>query len=470
MEKVWNESNLDVNIAKYEFKIENSPEAIIIADYNGKIIDASRKYCEITGYSKKELLNENLSNIKFNIGSKITLKKIWDELNLNKPISTYYGTLTLKNGREIYISAQSSLVYSQGQPLILTLIHDITRYEKTEQLLKENEEKYKTLFNSNPDYRILLNHDMELVELNETAIKTLGPHFDQYKEVWINGIGKILPEDNPENLKKSVRKIIKLNQSGPVTPKLIDKNGNTQWFEIYLTPIKIDEKIIGYQGTGHNLTTLKMAEKELKNSLMEKEILLREIHHRVKNNMQIISSLLNLQSSFIKDPKAIEAFHESQTRIQSMAMVHEQLYQSGDLTQISIRDYILKLVNNLFYSYGIRKDQITLVTEISDMKLNLETVLPCGLILCEVISNSLKYAFPDGREGNIIIKMHIKDGYYVLSVEDDGVGFPEEIDFMNPNTLGLQIVQTLAQQLDGNIELETNGFTRFKISFKVENS
>ncbi|EKF84943.1 PAS domain S-box protein [Methanobacterium formicicum] len=100
MEKVWNESDLDVNIAKYEFKIENSPEAIIIADYNGKIVDASRKYCEITGYSKKELLNENISNIKFNTGSKITLKKIWDELNLNMPISTYYGTLTLKNGRE----------------------------------------------------------------------------------------------------------------------------------------------------------------------------------------------------------------------------------------------------------------------------------------------------------------------------------------------------------------------------------
>ncbi|WP_321421627.1 histidine kinase dimerization/phosphoacceptor domain -containing protein [uncultured Methanobacterium sp.] len=464
MEKVGNESNLDVNIAKYEFKIVNSPEAIIIADYRGKIIDASDRYCEITGYSKKELLHENISNIKFNTGSKITLRKIWDELNLNKPISTYYGTLTIKNGRKIYISAQSSQVYSQGQPLILTLIHDITKYEKTEQLLIESEEKYKTLFNSNPDYRILLNQDMELLELNEAAIKTVGPHFDQYKEVWIDGMGKILPEDNPENLKKSLMKIINLNQSGPVTPKLIDKNGNTQWFEIYLTPIRIDEKIIGYQGSGHNLTTLKMAEKELKNSLMEKEILLREIHHRVKNNMQIISSLLNLQSSFIKDPKAIEAFHESQTRIQSMAMVHEQLYQSGDLTQISIQDYILKLVNNLFYSYGIRKDQITMVTEISDIKLNLETVLPCGLILCEVISNSLKYAFPEG-EGEIRICLEFIDDTLHLTISDNGIGLTEN-DYLENKSLGIQLIQTLTDQLDGELELDIEQGTQYKISFK----
>ncbi|EKF84942.1 histidine kinase dimerization/phosphoacceptor domain -containing protein [Methanobacterium formicicum] len=344
------------------------------------------------------------------------------------------------------------------------MIHDITKYEETEQLLKESEEKYKTLFNSNPDYRILLNHDMELVELNEAAIKTVGPHFDQYKEVWINGIGKIRPEDNPENLKKSVRKIINLNHSGPVTPKLIDKNGNTQWFEIYLTPIKIDEKIIGYQGTGHNLTTLKMAEKELKNSLMEKEILLREIHHRVKNNMQIISSLLNLQSSFIQDPKAIEAFHESQTRIQSMAMVHEQLYQSGDLTQISIRDYILKLVSNLFYSYGIRKDQITLVTEISDIKLNLETVLPCGLILCEVITNSLKYAFPDG-EGEIRICLEFMDDTLHLTISDNGIGLTEN-DYLENKSLGMQLIQTLTNQLDGELELDIEQGTQYKISFK----
>ncbi|MFA0834491.1 MAG: PAS domain S-box protein [Methanobacterium formicicum] len=465
MEKTGNKNHSNLNSNKYEFNIENSPEAIIIADYNGKIVDASRRYCEITGYSKNELFQENISHIKFNTRSKITLRKIWDELNLNKPISTYYGTLTLKNGREIYISAQSSQVYSQGQPLILTLIHDITKYEETEQLLKESEEKYKTLFNSNPDYRILLNHDMEIVELNDAAMKTVGPHFDQYKEVWINGIGKIHPEDNPENLKKSVKKIISLNQSGPLSNKLIDKNGNTKWFEIYIIPIKIEEKIIGYQGTGHDITTLKIAEKELKNSLLEKEILLREIHHRVKNNMQIISSLLNLQSSFIKDPKAIEAFHESQTRIQSMAMVHEQLYQSGDLTQISIRDYILKLVNNLFYSYGVRKDQITLVTEISDIKLNLETVMPCGLILCEVITNSLKYAFPEGEEGEIRIRLEFMDDTLHLTISDNGIGLTEN-DYLENKSLGMQLIQTLTEQLDGELELDIEQGTQYKISFK----
>ena len=464
MEKAGNKNNSNLNSARYEFNIESSPEAIIIADYNGKIVDASRRYCEITGYSKKELFHENISNIKFNTGSKITLRKIWDELNLNKPISTYYGTLTLKNGREIYISAQSSQVYSQGQPLILILIHDITQQEKTKQLLNESEEKYKSLFNSNPDYRILLDQDMEILELNDAAMKIVGPHLDQYKEIFIDEIGKIHPGDNPEKLKENIKRIIN-SKSGKLSNKLIDKNGNTRWFEIYIIPLKIEDKIIGYQGTGHDITTLKITEKELKNSLLEKEILLREIHHRVKNNMQIISSLLNLQSSFIKDPKAIEAFHESQTRIQSMAMVHEQLYQSGDLTQISIRDYILKLVNNLFYSYGIRKDQITLVTEISDIKLNLETVLPCGLILCEVISNSLKYAFPEGEEGEIRICLEFMDDTLHLTISDNGIGLTEN-DYLENKSLGMQLIQTLTNQLDGELELDIEQGTQYKISFK----
>lgn len=465
MEKAGNKNNSDLNSKKYEFNIESSPEAIIIADYHGKIVDVTRRYCEITGYSKTELLHGNISNIKFKTGSKITFREIWNELNLNKPLSAIYGNLTLKNGNEIYISAQSSQVFSQGQPLILILIHDITQQEKTEQLLKESEEKYKTLFNSNPDYRILLNQDMELIELNDAAIKTVGPHFDQYKEIFMDEIGKIHPVDDPEKLKKNVKKIISLNQSGPLSNKLIDKNGNTEWFEIYITPIKIEEKIIGYQGTGHDITNLKIAEKELKNSLLEKEILLREIHHRVKNNMQIISSLLNLQSSFIQDPKAIEAFHESQTRIKSMAMVHEQLYQSGDLTQISIRDYILKLVNNLFYSYGVRKDQITLVTEISDIKLNLETVLPCGLILCEVISNSLKYAFPEGEEGEIRIRLEFMDDTLHLTISDNGIGLTEN-DYLENKSLGMQLIQTLTNQLDGELELDIEQGTQYKISFK----
>ena len=147
-----------------------------------------------------------------------------------------------------------------------------------------------------------------------------------------------------------------------------------------------------------------------------------------------------------------------------MAMVHEQLYQSGDLTQISIRDYILKLVNNLFYSYGIRKDQIALVTEISDIKLNLETVLPCGLIVCEVISNSLKYAFPEG-EGEIRVCLEFLDDTLHLTISDNGIGLTEK-DYLENKSLGMQLIQTLTNQLDGELELDIEQGTQYKISFK----
>lgn len=199
-------------------------------------------------------------------------------------------------------------------------------------------------------------------------------------------------------------------------------------------------------------------------------VLLKEIHHRVKNNMQIISSLINLQSDYATDESTIKMFQDSKHRIRTMALIHEKLYMSDDISLINFSKYIKSLTTKLLEFYSLKSRLITLKVISDNITMDIDSAIPCGLLINELLSNSIKYAFPDGREGNIVIKMHIKDGYYVLSVEDDGVGFPEEIDFVNPNTLGLQIVQTLTQQLDGNIELETNGFTRFKISFKVENN
>lgn len=186
--------------------------------------------------------------------------------------------------------------------------------------------------------------------------------------------------------------------------------------------------------------------------------------------MQIISSLINLQSDYATDESTIKMFQDSKHRIRTMALIHEKLYMSDDISLINFSKYIKSLTTKLLEFYSLKSRLITLKVISDNITMDIDSAIPCGLLINELLSNSIKYAFPDGREGNIVIKMHIKDGYYVLSVEDDGVGFPEEIDFVNPNTLGLQIVQTLTQQLDGNIELETNGFTRFKISFKVENN
>jgi len=210
----------------------------------------------------------------------------------------------------------------------------------------------------------------------------------------------------------------------------------------------------------------KRMEEQIKASLREKEMLLREIHHRVKNNMQLISSLLRLQSRYIKDKKYIEMLKESQNRIRSMAFIHEKLYQSKDLANIDFNGYIKSLTDDLFRSYGAN-GKIALKTDIEGVSLGVDTAIPCGLIINELVSNSLKHAFPEDREGEIKIALRRTDRNEVeLVVSDDGIGIPEDLDFRNTESLGLQLVTSLAEsQLQGKTELNRAKGTEFRIRF-----
>jgi PAS domain S-box-containing protein len=206
-------------------------------------------------------------------------------------------------------------------------------------------------------------------------------------------------------------------------------------------------------------------EEELKNSLAEKEVLLREIHHRVKNNMQIISSLLNLQIQYEDLDETISVLKESQGRIKSMAIIHEKLYQSSSLTNINFKEYIEKLILDIYYSYGILNGSIQSVLDIEDINLNIDTAIPLGLIINELITNSIKYAFP-GNVGKIMIKLESNHDQLELTIADNGTGISEELVLETSKTLGLQLVNSLINQLDGRLELDTSRGTKFKIIFK----
>ncbi len=209
----------------------------------------------------------------------------------------------------------------------------------------------------------------------------------------------------------------------------------------------------------------KKAEEIINASLHEKMILLREIHHRVKNNLQVISSLLNLQSGYIEDKKSLEIFRESQNRIRSMALIHEKLYQSKDLNKIEFAEYIRSLTRDLFDSYNISPRRILLKIEMQKTYLEIDKAILCGLIINELVSNSFKHAFPDGSSGEIFISLSSEGEKYFLIYKDNGVGFPDKMDFKKSNSLGLQLVTTLTNQLGGDISLEKNGYTEFKIIF-----
>ena len=254
-----------------------------------------------------------------------------------------------------------------------------------------------------------------------------------------------------------------------VVPKVGMGGEVTGWLDLYSFPL-IDQRTGQMRGVieyVRDITERKTAEDRLQASLREKEVLLREIHHRVKNNMQIISSLLNLQSRHIQDPGVLEVFKESQRRIRSMALIHERLYQSADLSRIEFSQYLDNLTHRLLHSYQVDSDRIRLSLHTEEVFLNVNTAIPCGLIVNELISNALKHAFPDGRRGEVAVELHRNEGgEFLLRVRDNGVGFPKTLDFRRTETLGMQIVVTLVDQIDGTIEMGASGGTDFQIRFK----
>jgi two-component sensor histidine kinase len=231
-----------------------------------------------------------------------------------------------------------------------------------------------------------------------------------------------------------------------------------------------------YERAQREISERMRAEEQIKASLREKEVLLKEIHHRVKNNLQVISSLLSLQSRCIEDQSVLKLFQESQNRVRSMALIHEKLYRSQDLTRINFAEYIRNLATSLLRSYRANSGPVSLKVNANDVSLSIDAAVPCGLIINELVSNSLKYAFPplssfppdggDERGGEIRIEIRSdRDHQVTLIVADNGVGFPKGLDFRHTESLGMQLVNTLTNQLDGTVELHSNGGTEFKITF-----
>jgi PAS domain S-box-containing protein len=239
-------------------------------------------------------------------------------------------------------------------------------------------------------------------------------------------------------------------------------------FEVHYSPYRNDQgEVTHCVVVSHDVTARKQAEEKLQTSLHEKETLLKEIHHRVKNNLQVISSLLNLQSNSIESRETRELVRESQNRVRSMALIHEKLYQSENLAEVNFAEYLRNLTRDLFRSYGAGGVALKLQTE--EIRLDVDTAVPCGLIVTELVSNALKYAFPQGKGGDLHISFaQISRERLALTVTDNGIGLPKEIDPRNPKTLGLQLVGMLVNQLHGTLDVVADGGTTFMVTFSAQ--
>ena len=342
-------------------------------------------------------------------------------------------------------------------------LYRIIKQRHWQQELEKSEAKLRMIFDNATDMISLIDgkgHDKpRYIEVNKEAVKRLG-----YSREELLKMGP-LDIDKGFETQKNIEKLFK---TGNVQFETVHaaKNGKEIDVDVMVSFIGYGDKEVALE-ISRNISERKKAEKDIKMSLEEKEILLKEIHHRVKNNLQIISSLLDLQANYVDDAGAVNVLQESQNRVKSMAMIHEMLYQSNDLASINFSDYIKNLVHDLYCSYN-SKSNIELAVDVEQVFLNIETAIPCGLIISELISNSLKYAFTDDNmEGEVFIGLSSFKEEFELIVSDNGIGFPEHIDFKDVSaSLGLRLVNMLVNQLDGSIKLDRSHGTKFIIRFK----
>jgi two-component system, sensor histidine kinase PdtaS len=496
MDRQRQESNLQrLNLKKfYENLVEGINEGIWVTDHDDILYFMNRGMEDITGVKTEnmeglhvldDLPDSSTGQLKeYYRKAKETLQPVYyDSIGVTSPT----GIRSYQSG---WILPQ--LDDGKFNGAICTVI-DQTSRKKAEEALTKSETFYRTIFENTGTGTIIVGENTIITMANKRSETLSGYKVDEIenKLSWMDFVhpddrekmkiyhklrrdpGKNVPfwdQEKSLHSEEPGKNIPTGNQQKNVPSeyefRLLNKNGEERQIMLSASVIPgTTDSVVSLL----DITQRKNAENEVKQSLNEKELLLREIHHRVKNNMQIISSLLNLQRSYIQDAEADNILQESQGRVKSMALVHEKLYQTDDLSKINVAEYIRSLSMNLFHSYTV-KPGIKLILDVGEVYFNIDTAVPLGLIINELVSNSLKYAFCDRENGEISISLKKTDdsGIYHLKVGDDGVGFPSDLDFDNTPSLGLKLVSTLVNQLDGEIELINDYGTCFHITIQEQ--
>jgi PAS domain S-box-containing protein len=362
----------------------------------------------------------------------------------------------------------------------------IAERARAEAVVRESAERYRQMFERNRAVKLLIDPESGvIVDANPAAAEFYGYPLQELRCLRITDLN-ILPA--VQVTAEMARALTEQRNYFLFRHKLA--SGAIRDVEVHSSPLDLGGRRLLYSIV-HDITQRRQAEQalqqakddledkvaertaelqtlnvQLQASLHEKEVLLKEIHHRVKNNMQIISSLLSLQADSIDDPHLLAMFTDSQQRIQAMALVHDILYRADDLAHINLAHYIRLLIMELCHTYRMDPEQITLLMQLDEVFVGIDAVIPCGLLLHELVSNCFRHAFSPGDTGEIRIELQShKTGTLVLVVSDNGRGFPEQVDFRSTDSLGLQLICSLTEQLRGHIELERGHGARFTVTF-----
>ena len=493
------EDALKESEARYSALFDNNYSVSLLIDPDtGRIVDVNSAAIRYYGYSRDRLTGMGIYDL-----NRLQKDTVVDNLKKAKnEQSKHFSSIHfLSDGSRRNVEIYSGPITVNGKPLFYSIIHDITDRKRAEAALRESEARYRTLIDQIPDY-VIVHRDGILLYVNPAAARDLGYNGSEL-------IGRALTEFVTAEYHETIRASTDTRLAGAtVEPYEVDiraKDGTQRTVLIngaqvifdgkpavlnVLTDITIRKAAEDFmkrakeeledrvgertweltqanEQLAEEIRARNKAEKLITQSLEEKDLLLREIHHRVKNNLQIISSLLNLQSRSISDTRVLESIRDSQNRVRAMALVHERMYRSHEIAAIDIGEYIRYLTNQIFRFYNISQTQVEAVVTVDHIMTDIDTAIPLGLIINELVSNALKHAFPEGRHGTIRIEgALLDDGRIRIVFRDNGVGMPSGIDWETTNSLGLRLVKSLTEQLMGMVTMEQNGGTVFTVTVR----
>ena len=496
-------------LRKYEFIANTTGSLMTLVDRNYRYVAANNAYCLAQGKERAELIGRTMGQVWGEDLFKATLKPAVDACLLGRTVN-YEASFSFPNERvKIYDVTYSPYWQHEGGWYVTHVVvvsHDITERRLAEQTLSREEARLKANLRLSQMLDATLN-EMEAYALTEGARLTGSPaaYFavigDDRRNASLlhlspaepGGPSPVPEERGDIPLVAAGKWADTLRRRAPVRAVPEERGGEEIWpvrlhgiVRTLHVPVMDGEIVVALAGVAgkeadytdsdiHQLTLFwnsvwqilqqKRGRDQLRSSLDEKEVLLKEIHHRVKNNLQVISSLLNLQSSHVRDENDMEIFRESQNRIRSMALIHEKLYQSGNVALVDFPQYARSLANTLFRSYRSGDSNVSLEVDFGDVSLGIDAAVPCGLIINELLSNALKHAFPGNRGGKVLLGLRAQGGQTRLTVKDDGIGVPGSVDVARPDSLGLQLVNTLVAQIGGVLEVDRSNGTEFRIAF-----
>jgi PAS domain S-box-containing protein len=413
---------------------------VILADYNMPLLDAARAL---------DVLRELDLDIPFIV--------------VSGAIGEDAAVAMMRRGAADYLLKDrlARLGPAVRRALDETRLRDETR--RAEQALRASEVRFYSFMNHSPAAAFIKDSEGRVLYINNTCEQIWGLSL---ADCLGKTIGELWPPDVARRLGENDARVLAGGESSQTVEEVAKPGGRTRQMLTFRFPFTDADgcKLLG--GVSIDISEQVRTEQALSSALATKELLLKEVHHRVKNNLQIISSLLTMQADSLRDPAAVRALQDSQERVQSMALIHERLNRDDEPDRLDFGEYVETLARDLFYSYGVDTERIRLRFELEPVLLGLNQAIPCGLVLNELLTNSLKYAFPDDRAGEIVVSLSCGDDEQVrLCVADNGVGLPAEFDWRTSNSLGLKIMNILGRQLDGSVEREPGDGAVFSLTF-----